>query len=176
MLRACVQELVARASACIADGDILTTAVRRHQVTREAARARWPALTRGAPLAALGAHAVCRGHRFCPPNCYFAVRAMPAFAGRCSLNAHTVAGVRRSESSPASATSTAFPLGWCVGQPCRAEFSSHLHIYVTRLVQGKNSTQGKQRRLLSELQTHAQLSGTCTANRCASRCIASSTS
>lgn len=27
-----VQELVARASACIADGDVLTTAVRRHQV------------------------------------------------------------------------------------------------------------------------------------------------
>ena len=26
------QELVARASACIADGDVLTTAVRRHQV------------------------------------------------------------------------------------------------------------------------------------------------
>ena len=123
MLRACVQELVARASACIADGDILTTAVRRHQVTREAARARWPALTRGAPLAALGAHAVCSGDRFCPPNCDSAVRVMVAFAAHCSLNAHTVAGVRRSESSPASATSTAFPLGWCVGLRAVPNFS-----------------------------------------------------
>lgn len=34
-------------------------------------------------------------------------------------------------------------------------------------MQGKNSSAGKQRRLLGELHSHAQVSGSCSANRCA---------
>jgi len=72
----CMQELVARASACIADGDVLTTAVRRHQVTGQrctrALAVRLPALT--CRDAALGSHALCCGHRLCPSNCHSAVR------------------------------------------------------------------------------------------------------
>ena len=82
-MRECMQELVARASACIADGDVLTTAVRRHQVTREVAACDGPRLRSAHRLQrwALMPYAVVTGSVH-PTAILRCVRAMASFISR----------------------------------------------------------------------------------------------
>lgn len=89
----------------------------------------------------------------------------------------SAAAARSLEHSPGSATSIGSPAGWYALRRSAQRRGDKMNFS-----QGKNSSANKQRRLLGELHSHAQASGSCFANRCGSdmaqtsHCAASSLS